>query len=1623
MTAAENQKGLLDPELQFPYEGQIRRAMHSVPFFPWKSAVHYVSVLPPTRPCHAYITRRWIEGTKHSSLLTLMASHYCLQVIRAEGIRWKSSLRGKEPNLYVEVKLGSSTQRTRTIRKSASPIWNEVLVLALSDESAIFEVQVKNKSTFLSNACVGAVDIKVVDLLAKSTAGEGTVALQLPHYLFLILIGSLAAFVLSSSDHDEAATSSSLIVLHLELNDAMAAAQNSINGTSEDVRRSTIPRLGRISDVTQVVSGQSDLYKAVGDLLSRLSMFKNIVDAVSEVHPFLTIAWKLLSALHGSIEKALQTDQKIISLVQMMVDAFAFVKDMQMLREKATNLHEQINGLLKQTIECCLFVRQYVRRSFLTRVLDSSSGQKVDEFERALESFKQKIDSGLVLHTAIVSMRTSQGMNDISLLQRLNPTSMDGFHRSECLPGTRTEIRAQIIDWIFSDTKQNIFWLYGVAGSGKSTVSTTVASHFRDMSRLGAFLFFERGKSEPSSVIRTIAYKLALFDSSIGTSILSEIENDKDIATASPLHQFRKLLLQPLLGLESLPLEPVMIILDALDECGTTESRRSLMELFRNEFPKLPNVFRFLITSRQEADIDKVFSSRPDTVHGESLDYTSTTSKSDVSLYLRMEMRKAVEEQVEIPEDWHWDENMELLGKAAGGLFIWASTAVRMVKDSDNPFYRLDGLVSDSRSLSWFGLDELYATVLASSGIDWSDARSRDRFGKVFALILLSKVPLPSKTIDGILGFSSLEPSLLILSRLRSLITYSPGGPVSLLHASFSDYLTSCERSSKPWDIDIDEAKRLIIDRCFIVMGGLLRFNICDLESSSVYHDYVPGLEDRVKTRIPSHLIYTCGLWAPHLLDVPFSPELGGKLSDFAHRHLLFWFEVLSLVKVFGHVASCTLSAAASWSKPHDADIASFLQDASKLATIFTLPITQSVPHIYVSAIPLLAGYSQVAAHYLKFMASAILNRRSSGPVNSVAFSRNGRHVASASFDGTVSVWDIESGVKIMTLKSQGIYVLSVSFSPDGNRIVSGSWDRSLRVWNAQDGNLILGPLTEHTDDGTIIRLLTGHSGRVTSVAFSPDSLRLASGSYDHAIRIWNVKGGNLAFGAFSEAHAVAVECVAFSPDGKRVVSCSIDRTIKIREVESGSVISTFELHPDDFVQSVAYSPCGTRIVSGSRNKLVIVWDAESGDIVGSFEGHTNSVDSVTYSPDGKYISSSSSDGTVRIWDATIMTFDSTPSTRHTGSVLSVAFSPGGSHIASASEDSIIVWDAQTGDVKLGPLFEDYHWVAFSQDGSRLLSGSRCRSISIWDVETGEPVFVPLKGCMGTVACVMVSPDCTSVVCGFEDGTVSVWGTADGELVAGPLHGQSGSIGKLAFSPNGKRLASVSVERTIITWNTETWEALHGPFIRNCDHVCSVCFSPDGSQTASGLANGIIMIWDTENGREVAGPLQGRESFVDRILFSRDGAYIISSSLCSAIQVWNVQSGHIVCHFDGHTGVYSLALSPDGQRLVSGSEDNTIRMWDLSDVLPLLKEEARDFVLTSSSSSRSDDLENWVLEYDGWILGGPDKNSLLLWIPPDLRATLWRPRNTSVFSCDFSTRLDFTDAALGERWTECFTHV
>ncbi|KAL5500984.1 hypothetical protein ACEPAH_9371 [Sanghuangporus vaninii] len=558
-----------------------------------------------------------------------MSIDYCLRVIRVENIQWKHPLHSKIPDLYVDVELHGVCRKTRTIKNSRTPFWDELLVFSSSDRHATFAIRVRHDAVLLSDPNVGFVDVSLEELLERSANGEGNVQ---SHLCLRVLTneGRVVHVELRGSSQVNPTKFRGILVLHLEVIDSMESAEIQLVGTREDA-------VSRTTEVAQS-NTQGELYQSINFLLSRLKILETVT-AISEIHPCIALVWRISLEL---LKTVTHDDEKIINLVRNVANTFDFVTRLREFSDEAAGLQvqEPIEGLLRQVVECCIFVKHHAERGFLGRTRNTQISHKIREFEQAISNFKEQIDSGLTLYSARAAYRESQRNNDTFLRQRLNPSHMDAFDRPLCLPGSRPEVMQRILEWVFSDTMQNIFWLHGIAGCGKSAISTTIADHLRDMTRLGAFLFFERGKSKPSSVIRTIAYKLSLFDSSIGSSILAQIEHDKDIASATALRQFNKLLLEPLCAVQQARSStgPIVVVIDALDECGTPETRRNLMELLRREFPKLPNAFRFLITSRREPDIYEVFSSQQETIYAMELTRESTIvvdqeSSSDTEHY------------------------------------------------------------------------------------------------------------------------------------------------------------------------------------------------------------------------------------------------------------------------------------------------------------------------------------------------------------------------------------------------------------------------------------------------------------------------------------------------------------------------------------------------------------------------------------------------------------------------------------------------------------------------------------------------------------------------------------------------------------------------------------------------------------------------------------------------------------------------------------------------------------------------------------------------------------------------------------------------------------------------------
>jgi WD40 repeat protein len=496
--------------------------------------------------------------------------------------------------------------------------------------------------------------------------------------------------------------------------------------------------------------------------------------------------------------------------------------------------------------------------------------------------------------------------------------------------------------------------------------------------------------------------------------------------------------------------------------------------------------------------------------------------------------------------------------------------------------------------------------------------------------------------------------------------------------------------------------------------------------------------------------------------------------------------------------------------------------------------------------------------------------------------------------------------------------VKCVAFSPDGSRLASGSEDKTIKLWDAATGKELAS--------------LQGHTRTVCSVAFSPDGSRLASGSEDKTIKLWDAATGK-ELGSL-QGHTDEVSSVAFSPDGSRLASGSSDTTIKLWDTATGKEFASLQGHTRT-VLSVAFSPDGSRLASGSWDNSIKLWEAATGKELASLQGHTDAAVSVAFSPDGSRLASGSWDDTIKLWDAA--TGKELASLQgHKGIVYSVAFSPDGSRLASGSHNyTIKLWDAATGK-ELASLQGHkgiVYSVAFSPDGSRLASGSWDATIKLWDVATGKEL-ASLQGHTSEVYSVAFSPDGSRLASGSWDDTIKLWDAATGKELAS-LQGHTSEVdsvafspgGRLAFSPDGSRLAIGSRDKTIKLWDAATgkeFASLQG----HTGMVSSVAFSPDGSRLASSSFDKTIKLWDTATGNEFAS-LQGHTDAVMSVAFSPDGSRLASGSHNYTTKLWDAVTGKELASLQGHTRtVWSVAFSPDGSRLASGSEDKRINLWE-----------------------------------------------------------------------------------------------
>ncbi|KAF7340727.1 WD40 repeat-like protein [Mycena sanguinolenta] len=977
------------------------------------------------------------------------------------------------------------------------------------------------------------------------------------------------------------------------------------------------------------------------------------------------------------------------------------------------------------------------------------------------------------------------------LLALLTPMDVDASQRPFCLEGTRKNILDQIIYKL--TVSSSIVWLHGVAGSGKSTIAASIAQHFLKLKSLGVFIFFTRNQeTSPRAVLHRIAFQLALLNEAFRVKLCNNLSDNPGVVNADINTQFQELLKDPVSAAQCHISGSILVVLDALDECDTT-GRQTLISLIIKEFPQLYPTICFFITSRRNEDIAAQLDNKDciTQLPLEVLDDQSQVSR-DILLYIQYRFENIRERHRISDQNWPGNHSLQALVKSSGSLFIWATIACNLVQEAFDFEAALAKLLMPGSKIG-SNLYHLYSVALETSG-KWGEKEFADAAQKILSAIVLAKDLLDDTALDKLLNLK-LGTSARVLHHLGCVIYWSEGQPAHILHASFADYLVDSEKLHlKPWFVEAAVGHQLLAIGCLDVLCAKLHFNICAVESSYYLNSEIKDLEQCIKQHISFEVAYASKFWAKHLAEIggeELDNSLHSALNNCFPEYFLYWLEVMSFLRCID-VALVNITIPRRFTH---GDLNAFFGEAQEFIRNFGPVIAQSVPHIYLSAVPFLQedsmlhqtcgrGLQKVLEYQTQwrmdkiFILTAVYNKHTDW-VRSVAFSPNRTQIVSGSDDKTIRIWNAATGEAVGTpLEGHTGWVRSVAFSPDGTRIVSGSGDKTIRIWNAATGEAVGTPLE-------------GHTGWVNSVAFSPDGTQIVSGSGDETIHIWNAATGE-AVGTPLEGHTGWVNSVAFSPDGTQIVSGSGDKTIRIWNAAIGEAVGTPLERHTDWVNSVAFSPDGTQIVSGSRDKTICIWNAATGEAVGTpLEGHTDSVNSVAFSPDGTQIVSGSRDKTIWIWNAATGEAVGTPLEGHTDSVNSVAFSPDGTQIVSGSGDETIhIWNAATGEAVGTPLeghTDSVNSVAFSPDGTQIVSGSGDKTICIWNAATGEAVGTPLEGHTDLVNSVAFSPDGTQIVSGSHDKTIRIWNAATEEAVGTPLEQHTGLISSPPLFINWQR--------------------------------------------------------------------------------------------------------------------------------------------------------------------------------------------------------------------------------------------
>jgi WD40 repeat protein len=530
-----------------------------------------------------------------------------------------------------------------------------------------------------------------------------------------------------------------------------------------------------------------------------------------------------------------------------------------------------------------------------------------------------------------------------------------------------------------------------------------------------------------------------------------------------------------------------------------------------------------------------------------------------------------------------------------------------------------------------------------------------------------------------------------------------------------------------------------------------------------------------------------------------------------------------------------------------------------------------------------------------------------------VAYSGDGRYVATTSQDKTAKLWDVQTGEPVQTFMGHKDVVSSVALNNDGTYIATGSWDGTVKLWNSRTGmEEKTFPQMGHLEEG------------IFSVFFAKNETFLVALLGSGTIKIWNTELGQEEFSASSfpwYRESYLITEMTCTPELGAIAVAYNDNAIR---VFFPNAPFTELVGHSDRISSLAFNRSATQLVSGSEDRTAIVWDIAKGSKLQTIRGHSNTVSRAKFSHDGDHLVTSSTDGSVKVWNVSTGQ-QVLELTGHSNAVNAVAWSPNGKQLVTAGWDKTAkIWHIPSTHS------DQLYSIAFSKDGNRVATASLDGTAKVWNAKTGENL-VTLSGHESSLEDIAFNPKTNDIATASDDGRVIVWDAASGRsirtLVRNPDDRAFYQVFSVAYNADGSLLATGNGIGTIQIWDPITGIEQKRFQLERTAPVRRLSFSPDGNRLALAIAD-VAIVLDTRTG-EMLLTLLDHKSLVLNVRYDGSGKRLATASMDGTAKLWDAHSGKLLWTLPHSHVVSSVTFGPDDSQIATGSWDRLVKIWDV----------------------------------------------------------------------------------------------